>query len=118
MKTSEVLKQAKQHLTLCGDPGEYRRADPTVSHFICVALELACTHGDISEDDCDNAQHMIHCRLGVHYTLEVWLREKHGISIYNCGTTLLARQLFRDKVQATRHAWVDSMIAEFAALGD
>ena len=113
MKTSEVLTQAKQYLSPCYEPGEQSR-----DTFICVALVIADEAKKITRDDSLKAQLMIHHRLEGHYTFESWLRNKHNISIHNCSGPELGLRAFRDKMQATRHAWVDSMIQEFAALGD
>lgn len=109
MKTSEVFKLAKQHLSTTGDwfaPG---------SSYICIAIENSTQDNDW--DAGEKARAIVQQRLGEYYTFEDWLHKEHGIHrgpYVKAGTV---RQ-FRDKVQATRHAWLDSMIQEFAAQGD
>ena len=107
MKTSEVLKLGKQRLAT--DGRQIIGEGP-----ICFALGAACHHRKISLKDYDRVRRIIHDRLGGCTTLGVWLLEHYGLQERNAGGS----DRYYDKLQATRHAWVDSMIAEFAAQGD
>ena len=105
MKTSEVLKLGKRYLAK-NSKGTKRRK----STAICFALHDARDAKKIDTESGNRVRDMIHQRLGHSITLRQWLWHHHGIettSVEEC-----------DKLQATRHAWVDSMIAEFAAKGD
>ena len=76
--------------------------------YICRSVELAMDSRD--DSDVYRVHEIINDRLGNRVTLESWLAVNYGIE---CNT----RQDF-DKLQVTRHAWVDSMIAELEAKGD
>lgn len=107
MKTSEVLKLGKRRLATDG-----RR---TIGEGpICFALMAAEAHNEIRSTDYDRVRGIIHDRLGDCITLGVWLLRHHGLQEQRAGGTTR----YYDKLQATRHAWVDSMIKEFAAKGD
>jgi hypothetical protein len=61
---------------------------------------------------------MIANRLGDYCTLDDWLESLHNIVHPDWDEAKSKMDAFVDKMQKTRHAWVDSMIAEFAAKGD
>lgn len=105
MKTSEVLKLGKRYLAK-----NFERTEPRISTAICFALGDAYNENKMQAQDCDRVRAMIHQRLGHSSTLRTWLWIHHGIEINSVEEL--------NKLQATRHAWVDSMIEEFAAKGD
>ena len=53
---------------------------------------------------------LIQERLGGISTLEEWLQYHHGICRYKYKNY----DEYSDRMQATRHAWIDSLIREFA----
>ena len=114
MKTSKVLKHAKKYLAK-------NREDifnPRKEEYICFSVNSAYNHGKIVIYDRDHVKNMIDDRLGVYSTLEDWLEEVHGIKCPDWDATEDEFEEFVTKMQTTRHAWVDSMIAEFAAKGN
>jgi hypothetical protein len=125
MKTSTVLKIAKINLRGPDNPGG--------EQFICWAVGMV---DGITDRQTTKIKQMITERLGCDWTagggtntLELWLAAEHGIpevkpiwqaSSYGNGIYRNAAEVkaYRDKIQRTRHAWVDSMIKEFEAQGD
>lgn len=105
MKTSEILKLAKPLIE------RYQ--------FICVAIRNIDVSGlKVTYKEVGDVMRMVQGRITrdtSFTTLESWLNEVHGINI---RTTKLSQEKFQEKVQKTRHAWIDSMIAEFEAIGD
>ena len=95
MKTSEILKQARGYIDRYG--------------FICSAVERL--HGPAA--DIARVLKMIADRLGDSYTLNSWLADNHNIT-----SDSIESDAYNKKMYQTRLAWVDSMIAEFAAKGD
>lgn len=104
MKTSQLLKLAKDHLAK--NHCEYS----TKTKFICISIALA---GKAE----DRLIGLVQDRLGGEYTLDGWLAVNHGVKYANASKPR-KYAAHNNKMQATRHAWVDSMIAEFAANGD
>ncbi len=109
MKTSNVLKRTKKYVA----KGVYGTHDTSV--YICHALELAYSSGRIGLSDCHEVRDIVQERLGKCNSLEQWLRWQ-GIQRPSYGPKSIKEYCI--KVQATRHAWIDSMIAEFQAKGD
>jgi hypothetical protein len=112
MKTSEVFKQAKQHLakdfkeTLNG----YRHDK---EKFICIALITAAANCKrITEEDVKRCTAIVESRIDT-YTLEGWLVDRGCIP-----DAFLNDHNILDRIQAHRHAWLDLLIAEFEAQGD
>lgn len=111
MKTSRVLTLAKQHLS---------RHHLDIVHkerYICLAITAAVRLDKIPLGSAQRVKKVVEGRLHPYATLSSWLQAKHGIdgrinSIYSKVVE------YRNQLQATRHAWVDSMIAEFQAKGD
>ena len=115
MKTSKVFAIAKRHVaTKFEGKGEGEK-------FICYALARARGNRLISVDDMDNAVGIIANRLGNCRTLEQWLMSYHNIQMAgwcDAGVQEKMHTEYRDKMQATRHAWLDSLITEFQSKGD
>ena len=98
MKTSRILQLSKRFLADSG--------------FICCAVRNTDAFG-VEQRDIGRVRSMVQDRLGVHYTLEEWLRANHGITKDN-----MHGDQWNKKMMKTRRAWVNSMIAEFRARGD
>lgn len=102
MKTSEALKRTKENLwdgdgdhpCVCTRKG---KAAP-----ICYAAAIA------GKDVYDIVQPIISRLLGGSALLGEWLWRHHRINTYG-----LPKQY-----QATRHAWLDHLIAHYESLGD
>ena len=111
MKTSTILKYAKR--ILATKYSEHIRF--TKHQYICHAID------DVSQTYMCWAKARaitmeIQRRLEGYYSLENWLRSVHNI--HSSDYDRHFPDEFGDKVQTTRHAWIDSMIAEFQAKGD
>ena len=111
MKTSEVFKQAKQHLAK--DYSETCNA-PTKEKFICIAITVAAAHCKrVTDGDTERCEDVIKSRMDGEYTLEGWLADRGCIF----GEFLNDHNIL-DRIQAHRHAWLELLIAEFEAQGD
>lgn len=75
------------------------------TNFVCYALDDAYTAGKIDATTAMEAQAIIHDRLGKALTLEGWWLYNHP-SVYS-------RKRTPKQVQATRLAWLNSLITEF-----
>lgn len=105
MKTSTILIRAKKYLAK-----NYAESD-TKPKYICFAIDVAAIPGKKKEA----LLKLIQKRLGNHPALESWLRANHGIMQVYPGPLYVA---YIDRMQKTRHAWINSLIAEFQAKGD
>jgi hypothetical protein len=115
MKTSNVLKFSKKYLGK--NLKEINSCYGDKNRFICNAIEIAFEADKVSWKEYKRVRAIISERLDNYITLEHWLRSKHniGISKFSVNRRYAA---YIKKMQTTRHAWIDSMIAEFAAKGD
>lgn len=97
MKTSQVFIRAKNFLsTGSNEKGK--------TEYICYAIEKTrCSVGDK-----EKARKIIEELLGDYLTLGSWLAAEKGI--WNDRTGV--------KVQETRHAWLDHLIAHYESIGD
>lgn len=93
---SEAFKQARQFV------------DTRSTSYICIALKRCDIRGITHEDVVVNARKIIQARMGNFYTLEDWLVV--NVSDFDWDNAV--------KIQATRHAWLDSLIEEFDVDGD
>lgn len=107
MKTSKVLKIAKQRLSPF--PYEYDGKEK----FICIAIQQACNDEKVSINDYGRCRDEIQRRLNGAVTLERWLRLRGHIP-----EKFLHNSKLMQRIQDHRHAWLDSMIAEYEAQGD
>ena len=114
MKTSTSLERAKKYLA----KNRTERDVNNKEEYICFSLNAAYNHGRIYAEDMWRIKDIIAKRLDYHATLEDWLGEVHNIHSPGWNSAKRSHNAFANKLQATRHAWVDSMIAEFAAKGD
>jgi hypothetical protein len=111
MKTSEVFKRAKQRLAM--DYSETCNT-PTKEKFICLSISIAAAHCKrMTVADVKRCEDVIKSRMGGVYTLEGWLAGRGCVPEYE-----LCDLATKDRIQAHRHAWLDSLIAEFEAKGD
>lgn len=109
MKTSTLFKRAKALLS--DYPGSPRR-------YICYALDSVGEDTNVPLSEIKKAKRVIIERLGQRSAarcLETWLQVHHGVK-YNLGYQ--PRPDVFKKLQTTRRAWLDSLIAEFKAKGD
>ncbi len=110
IKASVLLSEAKLRLA---------RTNPSNQGkvFICYALNDVCFDSvhNLDWGVCGRVKAIIHDRLGKHSCLEEWLRYKQKITRKSTGLNEIQ---FKNKVQELRHAWIDSLIAEFKAKGD
>jgi hypothetical protein len=112
MKTSEVFKRAKQRLAM--DYSETCNT-PTKEKFICIATTTAAAYTKrMTSRDIERCEDVIKSRMGGVYTLEGWLADRGCVA----RDYYLTERTTKDRIQAHRHAWLDSLIAEFEAKGD
>ena len=113
MKTSAVLAAAKPYLGWKQYKGQ---------RYLCLALESAWYHRKFSKRDLRLAKGMIAEKLDGSTTLEEWLEKHHNIVEldypYGSWAAEMEYENYLSKMQVTRHAWVDSMIAEYQKKGD
>jgi hypothetical protein len=112
MKTSEVFKQAKQHLAKDYDE---TCNSPTKEKFICIAINTAAAYTKrMTSGDIERCIGIVESRLEYATTLEGWLAKRGCVAHddYPISRTT------QDRIQEHRHAWVDMLIAEFEAKGD
>jgi len=102
MKTSEIFKAAKKHLW--SGAGELN--GQSKERYICHAIYWRVTGCSI--DKVHHAKKIIALLLEGHYTLDDWLWANHKI---NGGDD-------RRKLQRTRQAWLDHLIAHYESIGD
>jgi hypothetical protein len=111
MKTSEVFKRAKQRLAM--DYSETCNT-PTKEKFICIAITTAAAYTKrMTSRDIERCEGIVKSRMDGAYTMEGWLVDLGCIPEYE-----LCYRAIKDRIQAHRHAWLDSLIAEFEAKGD
>jgi hypothetical protein len=118
MKTSKALKHAKEYLAK-----NYAEVDSAEKdQFICWAVSEAQRRRFITDRTEANIKRIIQDRLNAGKvrctTLETWLSVNHGIEHPHYDASENAKRRYVNKIQRTRHAWIDSLIAEFAAKGD
>ena len=102
----------------------YRAAKPYLAHrqgenshksnFICVAIGDAFAAGKCGSRATDYAHDIINNRLGEYNTLAGWLRSQEDLGLIQKGSVKRDLNCGGVKIQATRHAWLDSLIAEFS----
>jgi len=102
MKTSEIFKAAKKHLW--NGIGENR--EQLKEKYICNAIYWRVEGCSI--DEVHYAKKSIALLLEGHETLDDWLQANHKINGRDD----------RRKLQQTRQAWLDHLIAHYKSLGD
>jgi len=99
-----LLVEAKKHLAR--DRSELPFFSRT--QYICWAIDLAVwDHGTYLVGLA--LKDLIRGRLNNTLCLEPWLKIHHGIHVRHYTNVE-----YRNKMQATRHAWIDSLIEEFS----
>lgn len=97
MKTSQVFTRAKKLLST--GPCQNGKTE-----YICYAIEQTrCPFPDKQK-----ATDIIMKLLDNNYTFGAWLENVKGIENDRCG----------EKVQETRHAWLDHLIEHYESIGD
>ena len=116
MNAVQILKKAKQLLA------KNHQETGEKEIFICHALDKACGvhNSNHSHEVLEEIKGVIKFRMSYELTLEDWLEKYHGINQISYSfpwVTDIQKKLedYDDKVQATRHAWIDSLIVEFSA---
>jgi len=79
-----------------------------LARFLCTAIRDAndCIDTDAARQDVID---LIRQRLSYISTLDGWLEYHHGIFGYQFKDYVA----YLDRMQVTRHAWIDSLIREF-----
>lgn len=99
MKTSQVFIRAKKFLST--GPTDYGNRK---TQYICYAIdETRC-----SDTDKEKAKDIIMELLDGCQTFGMWLEHAKGIANNRHG----------EKVQETRHAWLDHLIEHYKSIGD
>jgi len=93
---AEVFRQAKQHLRPAGGV-----------LFICTAISRTGTSHAAKQA----ARRIVEQRLHPHNVLEYWLENTGNASLQELEADLRSGM---HRIQATRHAWLDSLIDEFS----
>ena len=106
MKTSEVLRRVRTHLYYGRDYAVVHK------HFICEALNyLYFVAGVIGDRDRTRVKKIITSMLLPALTLDHWLSLNHGIQYKRT-------KAYRQKIMATRKAWLGHLIEHYEAKGD
>ncbi len=108
MKTSKVFAEAKKLLAR-----DYHLVG-SKEMFICFALDAVGDQGRAPVSKVKQCRSIIQLRLGVATSLECWLKNNCGIE-WGRG---MDYDVAWNKMQTTRHAWLDALIAEYQAKGD
>jgi len=98
------LIRAKAHLARDAHEMAYHSKARCICWAIALAKEGRCTPAEVYM-----ISDLLWARLGGTASLEEWLWKNHGISKYRFPPTE-----YRNKVQETRHAWIDSLIEELS----
>ena len=105
MKPSEILEESKQYIW----DGVLEKGNTT--RYICVAVRhLGLMHGALESTNYTIVLNHIQDSLDGHPVLENWLHKVHLITYTETSNN-------QSKVQATRLAWMDDMIAYFKSKG-
>jgi len=105
MKTSIVLRRAKDHLR---DGGHMM----TSERYVCYAIDWCYFIGkNIGDRDRTRVKKLMWAHLGGAPSLEVWLQIHHRKEITNTPR-------YKLKIMATRKAWLDHLIEYYEAKGD
>lgn len=100
LKPSEVLIEAKKHLAR-----NSKEAKKGKQRFICYAIGFECSPEQKTVKD------LIRNRLKPYSSLGTWLAGNKKIQMNFCDSQTI------DRLQLTRHAWVDDLIQEFQSKG-
>lgn len=106
LKIAEGFKAAKKQLA-------HDYIDRAKQKMICFALNQACGYGAMDEATMYACKDVIEERLNGHSTYGEWVVYEGGIE-HRALTADHTNNSGRQR-QAGRHAWVDSLIAEFSA---
>ena len=85
----------------------FKAAEPFLDRpmFLCWALEIAYTAGNIGREQVNLAKNLIEHRIRPHITVCGWLRTSAGVP---------NKELTPTTIQAYRKRWLASLIEEFS----
>lgn len=111
MKLSRVFSMAKANLPFNGSAR---------SVYICDTIGTLVREGLIHNFDGDRAKRHISVLLEGRFSLADWLHEKGFMSDedFESLNTMGRLSPLLKKLQATRHAWLEHLIAHYRAIGD
>ena len=112
MKPSEILEESKQYIWrgVLGKGGNGVLEKGNTTRYICVAVRhLGLMHGALESTNYTIVLNHIQDSLDGHPVLENWLNKVHLITYTEMN--------HQSRVQATRLAWMDDMIAYFKSKG-
>jgi hypothetical protein len=112
MKTSVAFGYVKEFVA------KSRNDNCLKQTYICVAIEAAARNKRFTYVDCDRLKSIVTTRLGGSDSLEDWLHAHHRVREWSFWINPEQFTKWRNKMQRTRHAWLDSLIAEFEAEDD
>jgi hypothetical protein len=104
MKTSEVLRRVRNHLSDEGYMHNHER-------YICFALHRLYLLSSIGDRDRTRVQSFVRAHLDGCQSLEHWLERHHGKPITNTPA-------YKKKIMATRKAWLTHLIEHYSHKGD
>ena len=104
MKTSKVLTIARKYVANEG--------------YICWSLQRALSDKKIPCKDFIRVRDMVQGRLRGCLSLEHWLLQYHNIKMVRGNDFGANFHAYNVKIQATRQAWLNSMIDEFRSKKD
>ena len=116
MKTSVALKIVKKHVAVDADGCLKSWQMGTPERYICHAAGQAYELNEISHKAKMKITKHINGLLMPHSSLEMWLNS--GCFIGPLFKERYGTRAYLNKMQATRHAWIDNMIKEFQSKGD
>ena len=106
MKTSEVFRRVKLHLT-----DKWTELTPTDRRYICMALTKLYLNGMIGDRDRTRCRRLIRAHLDNAFSLEHWLWLNHKIHVSYTPADI-------NKSIVTRKAWLDHLITHYETKGD
>lgn len=106
MKTSEVFRKVKLHLT-----DKWTNETPADRRYICMAVAKLYLNGMIGDKDRTRCRRLVLAHLGGKYSLERWLWVNHDISVGYTRADI-------NKSIVTRKAWLDHLIEHYENKGD
>lgn len=106
-KMAAAFKHAKQFLLHSMKDAEHSNG----TRFICLSLEFAYEAGLIEIEEVCRCKRVVSSRLDGQPSLAQWLQSRGHFSM---DEYLADGLLGNPKLQATRHAWIDSLIKEFS----
>jgi len=107
MKLSEVFREAKTDLW-SGRGQQYQ------ARFICHAINRQFVRHPLHDESIYEAKQVIAQLLEGHVTLDDWLMAKGHAKPHE----IITKKGRDEKLQATRHAWLDHLIQHYESIGN